>query len=480
MSSEKKYCSNCGAPLVQGASFCINCGTQLEDVVTMPVEEVKTETAPETENEPVLEKMPPELTEPFKTDDVFEYSNVPIPKEKKKGVSVGIVILIAAIAAVIAIAGTLAILKFGGFLTKNNGSNTNNTSGQKENENVVIGGENVSTGDNVVININADSAELAPAVYAKCEKSVVGIRILYEASSMPWQQSTLQTLGEGSGVIYSADGKIITNYHVIEGILDNSGKQHPGSIVRVFLDKSLSDFCDAKILGYDESTDLALLKIERNDLTPIEFADEAKLSVAQRVFTLGSPGGLEFMNSICEGIISGLDRNITTESGFAYDLIQTTAAINPGNSGGALLDSEGKLVGICSMKIASSSFDDMCFAISFKTVENVISNIEQNGKVLRAQLGISVSTEYTEDVAASNNLPAGVWVYAVEEGGAADQAGIKARMIITAIDDKAVTSYASLKTTLAKYDIGAKVIVTAYDKNTGEYNKFTVVLQSSK
>lgn len=480
MSSDKKFCSNCGTPLTFGASFCINCGKKIEtitsDVEEQPEAMFKAEPEQTFLPEPTYVPEKAYVPEPvYETQSAYE----PNEKKEKRGVGIGIVILVAAIAALVSIAATLLLIKFGGFVKTDNTDNRQSSTGTKTEEEVIIGDHKVSTGDNVTINITGDSEDIGKAVYAKCEKSVVGIRIMYESGVLPWQRSTLQTYSEGSGVVFSENGKIITNCHVVEDALDDKGNVRSGYCIRVYLDKSLTEYYDATVLGVDKSTDLALIQIEKTGLTPIEFADGDSISVAQKVFTLGSPGGLEFMNSICEGIVSGLDRNLTTESGYVYDLIQTTAAINPGNSGGALLNTEGKLVGICSMKIASSAYDDMCFAISVKTVESIITNIEKNGKVLRPMLGISVYQGYTEAEAAENNLPVGVWIYSVEKDGAAYAAGLRTNMIITEIAGETVTSYSSLKNVLAKHEIGEVVKVKAYDTNNNAYGEYNVKLQSS-
>lgn len=499
MSSERKFCSNCGTPLAEGASFCINCGKRIEKPTEpaaaipkaeAPAQAPVQETAYMAYTAPTQETAYESYTEPAQenTYEEPEYSyNEPVeetyvaekPEKVNKGIGIGTIILVAGITAVVSIVVTLLLVLLLGLGTKETIKYVNNNDNNSSSDDVNVDGNKVSTGDNITINIDGDSDGIASAVYAKCEKSVVGIRIMYETKSVPWQRSSLETYGEGSGVIFSADGKIITNCHVVADALDSNGNVRNGYYIRVYLDKELTTYYEATVLGVDESTDLALIKIEQTGLTPIEFADGDSIGIGQKVFSLGSPGGLEFMNSICEGIVSGLNRNLTTDSGYVYDLIQTTAAINPGNSGGALLNSEGKLVGICSMKIASSSYDDMCFAISVKTVDSIISSIAENGKVVRPVLGISVRPDYTAEIAAASGYPAGVWVYSVEEDSMAYNAGLRSGMIITEIEGEAITSFGELKSMLNKYSIGETVSVRVFDSSSEEYKSLNVTLQSS-
>ena len=344
----------------------------------------------------------------------------------------------------------------------------------------VVGGTEVPGGSNVNITIEGEHSANAAAVYAKCEQSVVGIRVVASSSGSPWQQATYTTRGEGSGVIYSADGYVITNHHVIDSAISSSGGVASGYEIRVYLDKSLRSYSVATIIGFDAATDLAVLKINAENLTPIEFSDSSKVAVGDEVFAIGSPGGLEFMNSLSNGIVSGVNRNVSTDDGVAYDLIQTNTAINPGNSGGALLNTEGKLIGICFLKIVAEGYEGMGFAISSNTVSDIISTLVENGSVSRPQLGVSVNTNYTPAAAAEAGLPAGAWVYEVTRGSPADIAGIQANNIITAFNGVEIEDYYGLREQLMKYKPGDTVTLTVYRyagiSGAGEYVDLQVTL----
>lgn len=513
MSLINHFCTNCGSPLKEGVRFCSNCGQKI--MTEQPVKSV----APETE-ETVKEDVVPETTAVLPEIDETSNNEAPIadeiidepadeeiealpevnqceevnekipePEEKKApkkhtGLKIVVSIVAAALIVVVSVLATLAVLDLNGYLNKESSHSSSEI--QDPSTSTTIGGKEIKYGDYVTINIEGDAGNTAPMVFAKCEQSVVGIRVVREVSSTPWSSSTIQTQGEGSGVIYREDGYIITNHHVIESTLDENGKMKSGYYVQVFLDKSLTSYCEATIIGFDSTTDLALIKIDVTGLTPIEFADIDKVGTGDTVYTIGSPGGLEFMNSICDGIISGINRNITTDTGLVYDLIQTTAAINPGNSGGALLNNRGQLVGICALKIASSQYDDMCFAISGNTVKAVMQDILENGKVVRPQLGVMINTTYDAQAAESSGLPVGAWIESVTENGPAAKAGMQASTIITAIDGVQIKDFASLRTELLKHKVGDKIVVTVYEyskkstRELGEYKDYNVTLEAQE
>ena len=211
--------------------------------------------------------------------------------------------------------------------------------------------------ENNTVNINVEEQALSvvEAVAKKVTPCVVGIRTTTSVNSFFGNQQ--EESGEGSGVIYKQNGYIITNYHVIEDAVTNARNTK----IEVFLDSSAENSYIATVVGYNISADLAVIKINVTGLPVVEIADSDKVKVGQYVITVGNPGGLEFMDSVTYGVISGLDRVVSSDSDIG--LIQTDAAINPGNSGGALVDATGKLVGINSSKIVSEEFEGMGFAI---------------------------------------------------------------------------------------------------------------------
>ena len=367
--------------------------------------------------------------------------------------------------------------------SEGNGSNTENGSAVNTPSDTIVGGTSVPGGSDVTINIEGDSSINAASVYAKCEQSIVGIRVVAASSTASWKNE-YTVVGEGSGVIYSEDGYIITNHHVIADAISSSGTLNYNYEIRVYFDEELTVYSTASVIGTDETTDLAVIKIKAENLTPVEITDSDSIAVGDQVFAIGSPGGLEFMNSLSEGIVSGVGRDVTTDSGVAYDLIQTTTAINPGNSGGALLNEKGELIGICFLKIVASGYEGMGFAIPSNTVTEIVSTLIESGKVARPQIGIQVNTYYTATEAELAGLPAGAWIETVTEGGAAAAAGIEASSIITAFDGKAISDYTGLREELLKHKPGDSVVLTIYIYNKatgdGEYKDYTVVLGESE
>lgn len=328
------------------------------------------------------------------------------------------------------------------------------------------------------ITIQDETTDPVTAVYAKVSPSIVGIRIVQVSGSL-WQQSE-QVVSEGTGTVYSQDGKIITNYHVIETAYKASTANTNAKYeVRVYFDTTLQEYYTAEILGGDSRTDLALLKISLTGLTPVKFADSDQLLVGAGAIVMGCGGGIEFMDSVNSGIISGLHRNITTQTGILYDLIQTDAAINPGNSGGALLNKEGQLIGICFLKISDSNYDNMAFAIPSNTVKKIISQIEDKGAADAPYIGVIIDTTYTKTIADTYNYPMGAWISSVSAGGPAEKAKLTTGDIITEYDGKAVTSFNDLRAAVNSSSIGDKVTLTIYRTTTKKEITVEITVENS-
>lgn len=274
------------------------------------------------------------------------------------------------------------------------------------------------------------------------ERSVVHITQLRSVQQtdwfgMPTGAARLQQTGLGSGVIVSSEGVIVTNNHVIRG----------AEKLRVKLNDE-REF-DARVLGTDEATDLAVLKIEveGEELPAVGFADSDQLEVGEWVVAIGSPFGLD--NSVTQGIISAKGRSVTPrETGVSFEnYIQTDAAINPGNSGGPLLNLEGQIVGI-NTAIASRTggYDGIGFAVPSNTVKNVLESIVRIGRVARGYLGIEMVQQ----------SGAGVLVQTVVEGSPADKAGLKSGDIISRFQGNAM-SLDRLRNSIAAAPAGTKV-----------------------
>ena len=356
-----------------------------------------------------------------------------------------------------------------------NPGQTNNPSGND----VQIGDQTISKGDNVTININGES-EIAQAVYAKAANSVVGISVS-QISGNKWNQYET-VISMGSGIIYSADGIIITNHHVIESAINpQTGDIDQSCAIRVYFKTDLTEWSYAtEIIGYDAANDVAVLRVDAQNLQPIEFENSDTLTTGETVIAIGSPGGLTYMNSISEGILSGLNRTITTETTVIYDLIQTTAAINPGNSGGALLNKEGNLIGLCVIKISSTEYEGMGFAINSNTVKTIVESILEYGYYNKPLLGITVNTMYTSDIAASEGWKTGAYVEEVSKGSAAEKAGIKSEDIVTKINDTQINNFADLRRFLLTCHPGDTISVEIYRTGTGETLTIEVTLDATE
>lgn len=259
-----------------------------------------------------------------------------------------------------------------------------------------------------------------------------------------------QPTGSGSGVILDDQGYIVTNNHVVDG----------AEKVKVTLnDKRVYD---ARIVGTDPSTDLALLKIEADNLSPIVIGNSDELKVGEWVLAVGNPFNLT--STVTAGIVSAKGRNINILSGRMKieSFIQTDAAVNPGNSGGALVNLKGELVGINSA-IASQtgSFSGYAFAIPVSIMSKVVSDLKNYGSVQRAILGI-VITDITDEFAKSENLHRldGVYVVQVGQDGGAKDAGMQNGDIVIAVDDAKINSIAELQDKLARFSPGDMVKIT--------------------
>lgn len=239
-------------------------------------------------------------------------------------------------------------------------------------------------------------------------------------------------VGIGTGVIISEDGYIVTNAHVI---YDSQNGLGLASEIEVLVNDNTYT---AGVVGYDIDCDLAVLKIAAEGLVAAEFGDSDKLNLGEDVTAIGNPLGLDLMNTVTKGIVSGLNRNVTINDK-SMSLIQTDTAINEGNSGGPLINKYGQVIGINSSKMSSSglgeaSVEGICFAIPSNKVSDVVEDFMTYGYVKgKPQLGISCR-DVTEDIAEMYGMPVGVYVIEVTEGSAAEKAGLKKSDIITAVD----------------------------------------------
>ena len=301
----------------------------------------------------------------------------------------------------------------------------------------------------------------------KVSDSVVGI--LCYSDDVPDQADTTTASSQGSGIIFSQDGYVITNAHVI-------GNSKTAYAIRVVT--SDGKVYKAGVVGYDSRTDIAVLKMDdAKGLTPATFGDSSQLEVGQDIIVVGNPGGLDYQNTTTKGVISALDRKLSTSSLTKY--IQTDAAINPGNSGGPLVNYYGQVVGITTSKIVSETYEGMGFAIPSQTVKNIVDTLVKNGYVEgRVKIGIS-GIAVTSDQASNYNIPQGIYVQSIVSGGPCDGTSLKEGDIITEVAGKTITSFADVYAILETHKPGDKIKVKYYSSSSGD-GEVEITLQEDK
>lgn len=284
-------------------------------------------------------------------------------------------------------------------------------------------------------------------------KSVVGVTVRSVSNTVFGGTSTSDS--EGSGIIYTADGYIVTNYHVIENAISNQ------SISKVYVTLPNSDEeIEASIIGVDSVTDIAVIKIQKEGLSAATFDDSNNLKVGELVVAIGNPLGRELAGSITVGYVSALNRTLTS-NGRTYKLLQTDAAINPGNSGGALVSSSGKVIGINTVKIGATDVEGIGFAIPSNIAKPIVDELIKNGKIVRPYIGIS-GISLDDNMAKRYNLVKGVYVAKIESSSAAYNSGIKVGDVIVKIDDKKITTIEELNEIKNSKNVGDTVKITVY------------------
>lgn len=265
----------------------------------------------------------------------------------------------------------------------------------------------------------------------------------------------------GSGIIFKPDGYIVTNYHVIKGADQVTVKLSSGKVF------------PAKIVGYDERSDLAVIKIEANNLPTAKFGDSSKVNVGDLAIVIGNPLGEEFAGSVTAGIISALNRRVEHQ-GAIYKVLQTDAAINPGNSGGALCNENGEVIGINSLKIgATANVEGMGFAISINETKEIIDSLMNYGKVKRPSLGVMGQT-----VASRDGKIKGFYVNEVILGSGAAKSGIKPTDVIIELNGKRVEKFDDMAQILEQHKIGDTIKCKIW--RNGETKQVNVILSELK
>lgn len=288
------------------------------------------------------------------------------------------------------------------------------------------------------------------AIYKEVNPSVVGV-ITYTRTT------GYQVAGQGSGVIISKDGYIITNAHVVQ----SSDARMPIQKIEIVLNDEKTYI--AKLLGADTKSDLAVLKIDAPNLTPAKLGDSTKLEVGETVIVIGNPSGLTFAGSLTQGVISAVNREVSmSDSGETMKFIQTDAAINPGNSGGAMVNQFGQVVGISSAKISATEYEGIGFAIPMNIAKPIIDSIIENGYVKgRVRIGITY-TPIQETFSQLNGIPMGLRVIDIDPSFDVAKKGVQRGDIITKIDNKEVYDQETISKALEGKKPNDEILLSIY------------------
>ena len=270
-----------------------------------------------------------------------------------------------------------------------------------------------------------------------------------------------RSMGVASGIVMTEDGYIITNWHCV--VNEDTGEEFDRIDVTMYDD---TVYENAKIIGYDSSTDLAVIKVNATGLKPAEFGDSDQLKMGDKVVALGNSGGLGF--STTQGIVSGLARDVYEDTGYAIKCLQIDAAINPGNSGGPLFNAAGQVIAVNSAKIVADGYEGIGFSIPINEAKIIIDDILKNGYVTgRVALGITGQTY-------ADTYYRGFLIQTIEPGSALENTDAKAGDLITAVDGVVVENYAELRTELAKHNVGDTVTLTLKRSSNRKVTEFTV------
>ncbi len=343
----------------------------------------------------------------------------------------------------------------------------NTSSNQTPKFNVTSGGTNTAIS---LANYSGTAIDVA----SKVQPSIVGIQIEYSVTSLMFGSYSSTATASGSGIIISEDGYILTNNHVVSSSSNSSYyRMSEAQKITVKLYNSDQTY-EAKIVGSDSQTDLAIIKIEATGLTPAELGDSNSVKVGEFAMAIGNPLGLD--SSVTCGIVSAINREVTDEDGNKYIAIQTDAAINSGNSGGALVNSEGKVIGINTLKLSGSGVEGIGFAIPISSTLEVTEQLIQYSKVLRPYIGIT-GRDVTESLSKRYNYPIGIFIAEIEEFSSAEIAGLKIGDVITAADGTPVPTMEKLNEIKNTHKIGDEMVLTIF--RNGETLDVTLKLKEA-
>lgn len=377
------------------------------------------------------------------------------PKNKKhsRGLALG---LCGVAAACLLFAGGAVVgnMAFGGNANSDSGASASTSDSAPT---LQINSKPTSDSSNSSDNYDTADGMAGEDIYKKVNPSVVSVI-----------STTAEGTGSGSGVIMSKDGYIITNNHVVDGAQSVSVQLSDGTSL------------DAKIIGTDEQTDLAVIKVTpTSDLTAAEFGDSDELEPGEYAYAIGSPGGVQFANTITGGRISAINRDLTVNDR-VMTLIQTDASINNGNSGGALINKYGQVVGITSAKLSGNAFgsatvEGMGFAIPINTAKDIVDELIQNGYVSgRPSIGIT-----GQNVESADGKVSGVQVYSIDSRAKAASEGLQVGDVITAVDGTPTPDMDKVNELKQDKKAGDKLTLSVYRISTGKTLNITITLTDS-
>ncbi len=398
-------------------------------------------------------------------DEATEFPDYYVPEEKKPREKTdeanrGRIFKTACMCLVCALVGGLV----GGFVALNaaGGNVTGTTAGTAAaGEKPVIG----STAAGKTVSTEAASAN---EIYELGCRQTVGIAIGNSNSNIFGQTSSSAV--NGTGFVITADGYIMTNYHVVE-----SAQRNDYSVSALFKDGTSYE---AKVVGFDADNDVAVLKIEASDLSPVTIGNSDNIAVGDGVFTIGNPlGELDF--SMTSGRVSALNRSIVTDRNTAaINMFQFDAAINSGNSGGPVYNESGEVIGIATAKVGSSGVEGLGFAIPINDAAEIANELITKGYVSgKAYMGVNIDSRYTPVYAQYYDMPEGAYVYNVESGGCAERCGLAAGDIITEVGGEAIGSYSDLSSAIKSFKAGQSTEIVVY--RAGEYEKLEITFDES-
>ena len=377
------------------------------------------------------------------------------PKNKKhsRGLALG---LCGVAAACLLFAGGAVVgnMAFGGNANSDSGASASTSDSAPT---LQINSKPESDSSNSSDNYDTADGMAGEDIYKKVNPSVVSVI-----------STTAEGTGSGSGVIMSKDGYIITNNHVVDGAQSVSVQLSDGTSL------------DAEIIGTDEQTDLAVIKVTpTSDLTAAEFGDSDELEPGEYAYAIGSPGGVQFANTITGGRISAINRDLTVNDR-VMTLIQTDASINNGNSGGALINKYGQVVGITSAKLSGNAFgsatvEGMGFAIPINTAKDIVDELIQNGYVSgRPSIGIT-----GQNVESADGKVSGVQVYSIDSRAKAASEGLQVGDVITAVDGTPTPDMDKVNELKQDKKAGDKLTLSVYRISTGKTLNITITLTDS-